>query len=103
MFNNFISEKNRKEFNQLLQKVEKQNILITSVFQDKFKEFSEYIKKFNESEVKAINNVIRSQEFYSDINAQVFKKELNKWMKVLKEESGYEQLRVKCQKLCELT
>ena len=54
--------------------MEKENILITQVFQEKYKEFTEYIKKFKEDDIKAIQNVVRPQEFYSDINADIFKK-----------------------------
>ena len=103
MFDVLIGEKHRKDLNDILQKVEKENILITSVFQDKYKQFTEYIKKFKEDDIKAINNVIRAEEFYSDINKDIFKKELNKWMKVLENETEYQELKLKCQKLCEFT
>ena len=37
MFDVLMGEKHRKDLNDVLEKVEKENILITSIFQDKYK------------------------------------------------------------------
>ena len=37
MFDVLMGEKHRKDLNDILEKVEKENILITSIFQDKYK------------------------------------------------------------------
>jgi two-component sensor histidine kinase len=81
---------------ELDQKIQKECILVTSMFKLKFEEFSKYIEKFTKEQQTKINAIIAYEEIYTDINEEIYKGELKKWIEVLSLKSGEEELKLKC-------
>lgn len=100
MFDYLISRP--KELSEIGSKIEKEYIMISNVFKNKYEIFCQYIMKFSSKEQKNIKQIIKAEEMYSDINTNVFQAELKQWIELLNGNHKYQELRIKCQKLLEL-
>jgi hypothetical protein len=64
-------------------KIQKECILITSIYSSKHEEFCKYITKFTSDEQASINAIIEHENIYNDVPEEAYKWELKKWIGVL--------------------
>lgn len=87
------------KFDDLSGKVQKEYILVSTIYNEKNEEFLKYIEKFTTAQQEKIKSIIAHEQIYQDIEDSVYREELKKWVKVLFEHKEYEELWKKCEKL----
>lgn len=66
------------------EKTQKECILVTNLFNEKYKEFSFYVSKFSTEDQTLISQAV-NEDPYSYVHEVVFEKELKKWAMALSE------------------
>jgi hypothetical protein len=78
-----ILEKNASKYEDIGAKIQKEYILVSSIYNSKYEEFIKYISKFTKEQQDSIKKVIGHEQVYQDIDSAVYRAELQKWIKIL--------------------